>query len=154
MNYATFKSTYVGTKIDYDKAYGFQCVDLVRIWAKEGWGLTSGAVGGSAKFAFTKNSMLKLADVLRTANADNLVPLQGSIIVFDSAEKNKYGHIAIVDSANVNEVSVLEQNGGSGTGDGKDANAIRLKTYKYSANSKGVGKVLGWLTPKSGSAAG
>jgi hypothetical protein len=154
MDYAAFRNKYLGTKNDYDGKFGYQCVDLVKLWAREGWKLQPKAVGhskGYAKFVFQYNdSMLTSEQAVRIANQPKLVPPQGAIIVFDSAKKNAAGHIAIVDKANLNEITVLEQNGGSGNGDGQGTNAIRLKTYSYGSNGSGVGAVLGWLVPKKG----
>ncbi len=158
MDYAAFKQKYAGKKYDYDGVHGYQCVDLVKLWAKEGWKLTPESVGHSTGYAknvfiFT-DSMLKDNVVTRIANKPRLVPPQGAIIVFDSANSNGSGHIAIVESATLKEVVVLEQNGGSGNGSGTGTNAIRVKKYGYGSNGSVVGAVLGWLVPKKGAANG
>lgn len=143
MDYAKFKSTYIGKKFDYDGKYGYQCVDLAKLWSKEGWNLKPGAVGhtGSAKDVFIySDSMLSSKEVQRIKNQPKLAPPQGAIIVFNSTSKNKYGHIAVVDKSDLKNVIVLEQNGSTGNGSGEGNDAIRLKTYDYS-------NVLGWLIP-------
>ncbi len=150
MDYAAFKLKYAGSKQDYDNKHGYQCVDLAKLWAKEGWILKPSSVGhnGYAKEVFKhSDSMLSSKVVLRIPYKNNIVPPQGAIIIFDSAAKNKVGHIAVVDHADSKNVTVLEQNGGTGNGDGKGSNAIRLKSYVYGANGSGVGAVLGWLIP-------
>lgn len=145
MEYAKFKSKYIGTKQDYDGKYGYQCVDLVKLWANEGWKIKPSAVGhtGYAKEVFLySDSMLSSKVVQRIANQPKLVPPQGAIIVFNSTPKNKIGHIAVVDVADLKSVTVLEQNGSTGNGTGKGNDAIRTKTYGYE-------NVLGWLIPNA-----
>jgi hypothetical protein len=154
MNYYSFKSQYLGKRYDYDKVYGYQCVDLAKLWAFAGWGLKPHAVGhgGHAKNVFNHaDSMLSSKVARRIPNTPTGIPPTGAIIVFDSAPKNIYGHIAVVEKADTNRVTVLEQNA-NGKGDGRGTGAIRVHTYKYTANGAGVGKVLGWLIPVRGDA--
>lgn len=149
MNYHTFKSQYLGTRHDYDGVYGFQCVDLAKLWAEKGWGQKPkkvGYSGGAKEVMKHSDSMLTSEQAIRIPNTPSGVPPTGAIIVFNSAPKNVYGHIAVVDSADTKQVTVLEQNA-NGRGDGLGTGAIRLKSYSYAGNGKGVGKVLGWLIP-------
>ncbi len=154
MKYGNFRDKYKGQKFDYDGAFGYQCVDLVKLWARDGWGLkphSVGEPGGYAKNVISiPTSMLRSDAVYRIVYRCPIVPPQGAIIVFDAARKNPAGHIAIVDRSDNYKVTVLEQNGGNASGDGQGANAIRLKTYGYGPNSSGVGAVLGWLIPRKG----
>lgn len=71
------------------------------------------------------------------------MPNPGAIIFFDATKANPYGHVAVVESATVNTVTVIEQNAGSGNGNGIGGNAITRRTVGYTA-SAGRGKCLGW----------
>ena len=120
-----FKETWLGKRIDYDGGYGFQCVDLAKLYL-ERLGFWKIKPLGNAK-------QVPQADLFNTGRekivgTDDL--MQGDIII---KTQGKYGHIAIVDRIVGGKVFVLEQNGSwknswSGTG----PNAIRVQPYKLS----------------------
>ena len=119
--YKEFKEKRLWKRIDYDKTYGYQCVDLIKQYADEVlhlgkiWAIwNANKVLQSALFkSFSK---LKVNDLM-----------QWDIIV---RTRWKYGHIAIVDHIREWRVYVLEQNGsGKNSWNGLWENAIRVKDY-------------------------
>ena len=120
-----FKKTWLGKRIDYDGAYGFQCVDLIKLYLEflGFWKIKSLGNAKQVPQAELFNSGRE-----KIVGTDDL--MQGDIII---KTQGKYGHIAIVDRIVGWKVFVLEQNWSwknswSGTGD----NAIRVQSYKLS----------------------
>ena len=102
-----FIKKYLGTKVDYDNAHGYQCVDLARQYIKDVYNFAQPPAVEGAKdlmkkpggLAVTKDS--KLADYSR-----------GDILVWGATPTNKYGHVAILVSVyNTKYFVVLEQDG-------------------------------------------
>lgn len=112
MNLIEFVNTYHGKKVDFDGAYGAQCVDLFRQYCKDV--LRAGHTGAveGAKDLFLKYADLpsecKYFDRMKDA-----VPAIGDVLVWDSTPKNKYGHVAICLGYDpiTAHVLVFEQNG-------------------------------------------
>jgi hypothetical protein len=156
MTYFDFKNNLLGKRIDIDGVFRFQCVDTAKATVKDLWGLPFRSVGysGGAKDIMKSNSLASDEFVNRIQNSPNAVPPKGAVIVFDSTFRNPSGHVGTVDSADKDFVWVLEQNGGSGNGDGLGTNAIRVTKYGYTTMQQvklgkfGVGRCLGWLVPK------
>lgn len=96
------KST-IGKGIDFDKSYGYQCMDLSVDYL---YYVTEGKVRmwGNAKDAIN-NDFKGLATVHK--NTPNFLPKPGDIAVDVSGE---YGHIQNVLSADLNQYTVVEQN--------------------------------------------
>lgn len=69
-------------------------------------------------------------------NTPEGIPPRGSIIVFDGRMGMGYGHTGVVVSANINTVSVYQQNDPLSSG-------MHVKTYNYNC-------VIGWGIPKGG----
>ena len=111
-------ANFAGKRTDYDKAYGFQCVDLVRSYAQS-IGHPIGTFSGSAKNGWFTGSPFKNTMWLRTAYTTlPVIPPTGSIIFFDASPANPYGHVAIVaQGTTATSLVIEEQNAGSGNGD-------------------------------------
>ena len=97
MSFEEFIIKYNGKKVDFDGAYGAQCVDLFRLYNKEVWeNPHTGAVDG-AKDLFLNYEKLpvekKLLDIV-PANTNRI--FHGDVAVWNATEVNKYGHVAIV----------------------------------------------------------
>ena len=109
--YVNFKNARLGKRIDYDRSYGYQCVDLIKLYLEF---LGFGGIGplGNAKevpkaslFAKGRERFDGMSDLM-----------QGDIIV---RTRGTYGHIGIVDRIVNGKVYVLEQNGsGKDSGSG------------------------------------
>lgn len=96
MDLIEFVNKYHGKKVDFDGAFGAQCVDLFRQYCKDV--LRAGHTGAveGAKDLYIKYADLpsecKYFDRISKANGS---PEIGDVLVFDSTKTNKYGHVAI-----------------------------------------------------------
>lgn len=110
-----FINTYINTKVDFDGAYGAQCVDLFRQYCKDVLNIPhTGAIEGAKDIYLRFKSMpLEMKYFNQYAFISNGYGIKyGDVIVWNSTETNKYGHIAIVISKiDENKVLVFEQNG-------------------------------------------
>ena len=131
---------WIGKTADYDKAYGFQCVDFARQYASDA-GYPIGTFSGSAYNGWKTGSPFnsKWLRVQRNNNA----PSTWDIVFFVPTPTNPYGHVAIADNGCTTTIlKIIEQNAGTGNGDGKGNNAIRKRTTTYSL-------CAGWYTIKA-----
>ena len=109
-----FVKKYNGVKIDYDKRFGPQCVDLFRQWVEEGLGITEHtgvcATTGGAKDLFLDYDKMPIEKkyFLRMKNKGNI---PGDILIWDKTEKNEFGHVAIYLGKLNNDFIVFEQDG-------------------------------------------
>lgn len=138
MTYQQFKAEWLGRRIDYDKVYGYQCVDLILEYLKEVYGIPSG-VSGNAIDYWNRPSPALLAHFDKVAGSQ---ANQGDIVVLNGLAGNPYGHIGICDSEDGTNVAILEQNGADGNGSGVGGDAIRTRAVSRS-------RVAGILRPKS-----
>lgn len=117
--YQQFKKEWNTRRIDFDRIYAYQCVDLIFQYLYEN-GVT-GVYGNAIDYKnITDTRLLNKFD--RVAGTDCQ---PGDIVVLNGLAGNRYGHIGICDSQTASTVRLLEQNGaGSGTGIGKDAIGI------------------------------
>ena len=118
MSYASFKTKWLGKRVDYDGVYQYQCVDLIKQWAKEEYGISAGAWGNAIDYA-TRPSASFTKHFNRVAN-----PQQGDIVVFSG---QTYGHIGLIDGVTAASINTLEQNGSTGGGSGTGGDAIRTR---------------------------
>ena len=89
-----FITKYMGKKVDFDGAYGAQCVDLFRQYCHDVLGLPhTGAVAG-AKDLFEKYS--SLPNEVKYFTRFTRGPVTGDIVIWGATEKNQWGHVAIV----------------------------------------------------------
>jgi len=135
MNYAGFKNRWLGKRTNIDGAYGYQCVDLIKQYAKEEFGINAGS-WGNAKDYWLKTHGALLAKFNKVST-----PKVGDIVVYKPISGNPYGHIGIVDSVSASTIGTLEQNGSTGSGNGVGPNAIRVRQIARS-------RAYGYLTPK------
>lgn len=101
-----FIKTLEGRGWDYDGAYGWQCFDLANVyWAKLfGHGLKG---AGAADIPF-QNDFTNEAHVYN--NTQSFLAKPGDVVVFPRTFGGGYGHVAIVISATLNAITVIEQN--------------------------------------------
>ena len=106
-----FINKYINTKVDFDNAFGAQCVDLFRQYCKDVLNIPhTGAVEG-AKDIFLNYDKLPLEQkYFKKYSTNNSKP--ADVIIWNENKTNKYGHIAIVvSSLSNNKVLVFEQDG-------------------------------------------
>ena len=133
---------WVGKSVDYDKAYGAQCVDFARQYAKDS-GYPIGTFSWSAYNGWKTWSPFNNTWIRVTRDGSNF-PIPGDIVFFAPTPKNLYGHVAIAhNNCNAKTLIIIEQNAGSGNWDGKGSNAIKITTTSYNGNR---GVCVGWFT--------
>lgn len=134
MDLTDFINHYFGKKVDFDGAYGAQCVDLFRMYCKEVLVLPhTGAVDG-AKDLFLEWDHLPLE---RYFFNKVLNPECGDVVIWGETSTNKYGHVAIfISKINKKEMLVFEQ-------DGFKQDGAKFKVRKFE-------NVLGYLRKKGG----
>lgn len=135
-----FKTKWLGQRIDFDHTYGYQCVDLVRQYFYENYGLgdAAGGVGGAINYwNNTPRGVLSKFDRVDGSAARN-----GDVVILYGLPGNPYGHIGI-GTGNINDtkVEILEQNGSTGNGSGVGPDAIRTRWVDRT-------RVAGLLRPK------
>ena len=117
-----FKETWLDKRIDYDGTYGYQCVDLAKLYLEWLGFWKVWALGNAKQVPQSKLFNTGREKIVGTNNV-----MQGDIII---RTQGKYGHIAIVDRIVWGFVYVLEQNGsGKNSGSGIWDNAIRIHAY-------------------------
>lgn len=114
MTLEEFVKKYNDKQVDFDHAYGAQCVDLFRQYAKEGLGISehtgSCATSGGAKDLFLDYSKMPIEKkYFIRSTQKNWIP--GDVLIWDATEKNQYGHVAIFLAKLGNSFLVFEQNG-------------------------------------------
>lgn len=97
----------IGRLIDMDGDGSMDCVDIPESWSRFLWPNISATTTlgyGDAKDHFA-NASSDYWDKLT-----GIIPQQGDVVVFGATPFNKYGHIAVVISADNSGMSVIEQN--------------------------------------------
>lgn len=129
MTYTDFKNKWIGRGIDYDGAYGFQCVDLINQYCKE---VTN------KPFPFLPAAKdfwgVDIDGYDKIANTPDGVPQQGDILIWGTGV-GPYGHIAIFDSGDSNSFVSLDQNWPVNS-------LVHLQNHNYNG-------LLGWFHPQS-----
>lgn len=104
----------IGKKIDFDGAYGAQCVDLFRQYVKDVLGISehtgSCSTSGGAKDLFLDYAKMPVEKkYFWKITNKSFVP--GDVLVWNGTEKNVYGHVAIYLGKLNNDLIVFEQDG-------------------------------------------
>jgi len=114
MTLEEFVKKYNGKKVDYDNAYGAQCVDLFRQYTKEVLGIKEHtgpcATSGGAKDLFLDYDKMPVEKKYFTRSKGKAYQ-PGDVLIWDATEKNQYGHVAIFLAYLGNSVLVFQQNG-------------------------------------------
>jgi hypothetical protein len=137
MTLQDFIDRYDGKHLDWDGAFGTQCVDEARFYFSEVCKVAkqpAGVVGAKDFFLnFDKDPVLR-ENFIKIENTPDLVPKPGDIVIWDKTAANPYGHIAIFVKGDVQSFDSFDQNLPTGS-----ACHIVHHTYK---------NVLGFLRPK------
>jgi len=108
MTLKRFIVTYNGVKVDFDKAHGYQCVDLFRQYCKDVLNIEQCPSVDGAKDLWEKHGCLK-------QTKESYAP--GDVLVYGATKSNPYGHVCILVSLlDSDTFIVFEQNGFEQTG--------------------------------------
>lgn len=114
-NIEEFVNKYNGKKVDYDKVFGPQCVDLARQWMVEGLNIPEHtgpcATSGGAKDLYLDYPKMPIEKKYFYRISPKKGIIAGDIAIWDSTETNKYGHVAIVLGILHDSLIVFEQDG-------------------------------------------
>lgn len=103
MTLKRFIVTYNGKKVDWDKAHGYQCVDLFRQYCKDVLNVEQCPKVESAKDLISKPGNLKVTH-------DSYAP--GDVLIYGATKSNSYGHVCIlVSMLDSDTFIVFEQDG-------------------------------------------
>lgn len=135
MTLQQFIDKYLGKQVDFDGAYGGQCVDLFRQYNKEVLNIPQPkGVTGAADFWSNYDTDQNLKNNFdKLVNTPDFIPVAGDVMIW-TRRYGPYGHIAIVTQADINQFTCFSQNDPTGQ-------PCILKIYKYV-------NVYGVLRPK------
>lgn len=138
MTFDEFISKYLGKKVDFDGAYGGQCVDLFRQYNKDVLGISQPrGVVGAADFWTNYDSDQNLKNNFeKIPNTPTGVPQKGDVMFWNKNAGGGFGHVAIYIEGNVNSFVSLDQNWPT-------LDKVTKTTHDYK-------NVLGWMRPKGG----
>lgn len=112
MNFIDFINKYTGKKVDYDGAFGAQCVDLFRQYCKDVLEIKehTGAVTG-ARELYINYTKMPLEQKYFTQEAAATAQY-GDVVVWDKTSTNSYGHVAIfIGWVDASKMLVFQQDG-------------------------------------------
>ena len=135
MTYNEFLDKYNGRYVDFDGAWGPQCVDLVRQYILEVLNFPSSSIKPvvGAKDMYLKYSTLVDSSLYaRIENTPTAIPLSGDIILWGNGE---FGHVATFIEGDVASFRSFDQNFPVGS-------PCHVQSHTYT-------NVLGWLRPKT-----
>lgn len=131
MTFSGFKKKWLGKRIDYDHVYLYQCVDLIKQYWYEVYGVSAGSWGNAYDYwRRPHKDMLKYFNRVAGSRVKT-----GDVVVFYPLNSSRpYGHIGVATGrATSTSVEVLEQNGGwPMTALGLGTDAIRATYIKRS----------------------
>lgn len=108
-----FVQKYNGKAIDYDKAYGAQCVDVFRQYCADVLNIEhTGGVNGAKDLFLNYFKMPKEQKYFMLVD-EKKQPIYkaGDVLVWNETKSNPYGHVAILLSMMSGDFVVFEQNG-------------------------------------------
>lgn len=99
-----------GKKVDYDKRYGAQCVDLFRQYCQDVLCIPhTGGVEGAKDLFINYEKMEKEKRYFSKITGTSFIP--GDVAIWSDSSTNKYGHVAIIVGTINDDLIVFEQDG-------------------------------------------
>ncbi|ALY08487.1 endolysin [Arthrobacter phage Anansi] len=144
----------VGKIFDYDRSYGYQCVDLADAYGQDifgvPWQTSVGGVGGARELLDRVPDEYWIR-IDNDPNDPNLIPERGDMVVFAGSPLNPFGHVAIVLSADGSGMWVVQQDGFAPplqfvNGNWYSAKPAHKAWLPYTGDGTGV--IAGWLRPR------
>lgn len=115
MTLENFIRRYNCKKVDFDGVYGAQCVDLFRQYCKDVLEISehtgSCSTSGGAKDLFLDYEKMPIERKYFYKKDSKIKPIIGDVLIWNSTDSNKYGHVAIYLGKLNNELIVFEQDG-------------------------------------------
>lgn len=117
LNITSFINQWINHFADYDKAYGFQCVDLMRYYIQflfniNAYSVVPANTGAYQMFAAYKSNKY-FTKVINNPKDKNQIPPVGAIIFWKPYQfllTGKLGHVGIVSSVNTINMIIFNQN--------------------------------------------
>lgn len=144
----------VGKIFDYDRSYGYQCVDLADAYGQDifgvPWQTCVGGVGGARELLDrVPDEYWERID--NDPNDPNLIPQRGDLVIFDGSALNPYGHVNAFLSGDTSGFWGVQQDGFAAplqyvNGNWYSAKPAHKAWLPY--DGPGTGPVAGWLRPK------
>lgn len=146
MTFEEYKTYWTGRKtMDYDGAYGNQCVDNFRFYVRDVLGFPQ-PPGVKGAVDLSKNYDPKYFQWI--PNTPGIVFQKGDIIIFDGTPSNPFGHVGIGDEADIKlptfksfDINFPSEGFKDAHGNFIGTGTAHIQTHKWSE------KVLGWLRP-------
>jgi hypothetical protein len=138
MRFRAFIKQNLGKCLDYDKAYGGQCVDLFRFYCKDVLGIEKqpAPVDGAAAFWENKEKDLVLKENFEAIeNTPDAIPHYGDVIIWNRNKGKGYGHVAVFIHGDVNSFTSFDENWPT--------------VSKCTETEHDYANVIGWLRPKN-----
>lgn len=137
MTFTEFRKKYLGKKVDWDKKYDGQCVDLFRQYVNDVLGLQQpkGVVGAKDFWTNYETDPILNKNFKKITNTPTGVPQEGDVMIWGAYSGNPYGHISIFIKGDVNKFVSLDQN------------FPTLSKVTETEHNYTKPKVLGWLRP-------
>ena len=110
MKLEEFVKKNTGKKVDYDKRYGAQCVDLFRQYCQDVLCIPhTGGVEGAKDLFINYEKMEKEKQYFSKITGTSFIP--GDVAIWAESSTNKYGHVAIIVGTINDDLIVFEQDG-------------------------------------------
>lgn len=112
MTFDQFISKYSGKKLDWDKAYQGQCVDLFRFYVHEVLDLPQprGVVGAADFWTNYESDPILKNNFTQIKNTPDFIPQKGDVMIWNKKAGGGFGHIAVVIEADINSFTSFDQN--------------------------------------------
>ena len=127
-----FKKKWLWKWFSENKDLWFQCVAGCKVYCKEVFWQTLGNFWWSAYNWFKTWSPFKNLKFQRFINTPEFLPKVWDIVFFDKDKQNwMYGHVWIIDFANLKTMKVLNQNMGTGLGH-SEIDKFKISNFDFS----------------------
>lgn len=139
MTFDKWVEKYKGTKIDYDKVYGVQCVDLIKHFVKHVLEVEPQSIGNAIEYYNKRNTSKYLTDNFTNYDYKSGFKFKkGDVLVLKGT--SKYGHISVCTGKQDTKGVYAYDENYKGSGDG-----MTLRHYEFG----GYYKMLNILRPKA-----
>lgn len=110
-----------GKKIDYDKTFGVQCVDLIKHYIANVFKVTPKSIGNAYCYWDKRNSKYLSSMFVPVVNNVNTIPRMGDVFVRSSGVNSKgerTGHVGVCTGNATREYFYAYEQNAGGTGEG------------------------------------